>query len=151
MIRFVPNALSVLRILCIPWILLGLYLGSYYYPYVFYLFLIAAMSDWLDGMIARRYNVLTELGAWLDPIADKLLVLAVLLALSTMTESTFLWVCNILLILRNVVMNLIRSMCDYLSMSNVVKVSVLGKTKTVFEFFYIAFSLFFLAYSKYKL
>jgi len=109
------------------------------------------MSDWLDGMIARRYNVLTELGAWLDPIADKLLVLAVLLALSTMTESTFLWVCNILLILRNVVMNLIRSMCDYLSMSNVVKVSVLGKTKTVFEFFYIAFSLFFLAYSKYKL
>lgn len=77
-----PTWITVSRLLAVPVILYGL---SYPTPQlrwvVVSVFLVAAGTDWLDGYLARRLNQVTELGKFLDPLVDKLLVLAPLLAL----------------------------------------------------------------------
>jgi CDP-diacylglycerol---glycerol-3-phosphate 3-phosphatidyltransferase len=77
-----PNSLTVTRIFLIP--LLVVVLLTKYPSKEFIgvaIFLAAAVTDWLDGHIARKRGQITRFGAWLDPIADKLLVAAALLAL----------------------------------------------------------------------
>ncbi|MGQ9836585.1 MAG: CDP-diacylglycerol--glycerol-3-phosphate 3-phosphatidyltransferase [Cyanobacteriota bacterium] len=77
-----PTAITLLRLTGIPFILLGLSWGS---PLgerlALWAFLLAAATDWLDGHLARRYGLVTEVGKFLDPLVDKLLVLAPLLSL----------------------------------------------------------------------
>lgn len=76
-----PNKISLIRIFMIP-LVVFFYLASFI-PYgrlvAFILFVLAACTDFLDGMIARKRNLVTDLGKLLDPIADKCLVMAVLL------------------------------------------------------------------------
>lgn len=73
-----PNKLSTLRIILIPFFIF-FYLASFV-PYgkiiAVVIFILAAITDWFDGRIARKYNLVTNLGKLLDPIADKLLVVA---------------------------------------------------------------------------
>ncbi|MEN9203399.1 MAG: CDP-diacylglycerol--glycerol-3-phosphate 3-phosphatidyltransferase [Thermostichus sp. DG_1_6_bins_120] len=77
-----PTAITLLRLGGIPFILLGLSWGS---PLgkglAFWTFLLAAATDWLDGYLARRHGWVTDVGKVLDPLVDKLLVLAPLLSL----------------------------------------------------------------------
>lgn len=76
-----PNKLSLLRIFLIP-VMLFFYLASFV-PYgkiiAIVIFILASLTDMLDGKIARKYNLVTNLGKLLDPIADKLLVMSGLL------------------------------------------------------------------------
>lgn len=76
-----PNKLSLLRIFLIP-VMLFFYLASFV-PYgkiiAIVIFILASLTDFLDGKIARKYNLVTNLGKLLDPIADKLLVMSGLL------------------------------------------------------------------------
>jgi cardiolipin synthase len=78
--RHVPNALTLLRILLIP--VLVMLLLRQQYEAAFGLFFISAVSDFADGVIARRWNAHTRFGAIADPVADKLTMLAVTLALA---------------------------------------------------------------------
>ena len=75
----IPNALTVFRLVLIPPILFS-FLGRFPHHHLvaFALFLVASISDSLDGRIARRYATVTTIGKFLDPLADKLLILAVL-------------------------------------------------------------------------
>lgn len=75
----IPNLLTALRLLLIPWILLALAQSAFRLAAV--LLAIAALSDGLDGFLARRYGWQTRLGGLLDPLADKLLVNALFLGL----------------------------------------------------------------------
>lgn len=83
MLSQLPNALTALRIALIPVIMLLLYLPG---PEARWtaagLFVLAAVTDYLDGWLARRLQVVSDVGRFLDPIADKLLVAAVLLMLA---------------------------------------------------------------------
>ena len=74
-----PNRLSILRICLVPLFIAAYLLPYYWGAYVAVgLFLLAAATDFLDGYIARKYNMVTDLGKLLDPIADKILICAAL-------------------------------------------------------------------------
>jgi cardiolipin synthase (CMP-forming) len=79
-VRHIPNLICVLRILLIWPILASIRAG--HYPLTLLLFFIAAVSDALDGFLAKRFHWSSELGKFLDPIADKLLLLSVFLLLT---------------------------------------------------------------------
>jgi cardiolipin synthase len=79
-LRFLPNLLCVLRILLVYPVAHGILQGRY--PEVMALFVIAALSDALDGFLAKRFGWHTELGKVLDPVADKLLLVTVFICLS---------------------------------------------------------------------
>lgn len=77
-----PNAISFSRLLALPFILYGLNNPTEQTRWIcLAIFLVAAGTDWLDGYLARKLNQVTELGKFLDPLVDKFLVLAPLLAL----------------------------------------------------------------------
>ena len=80
MVWNVPNVLTLLRVLAAP--LLAYFLMRGYYEYALYIFVLAAITDALDGFIARYFNQYTEFGAALDPLADKLITLTCMLILS---------------------------------------------------------------------
>ena len=75
-----PNKLTLLRILLIPVFMVILYWGFPGAEYVALLvFIIASLTDMLDGKIARKYNLITDFGKFADPLADKMLVTAAML------------------------------------------------------------------------
>ncbi|MDE8732753.1 CDP-diacylglycerol--glycerol-3-phosphate 3-phosphatidyltransferase [Eubacteriales bacterium DFI.9.88] len=74
-----PNKLTILRIIAIPVFIVVLLLGHRYIATV--IFIAAALTDMLDGHIARKYNMVTNFGKLMDPLADKLLVMSALLLL----------------------------------------------------------------------
>ncbi len=77
-----PNWITFSRLLGIPFLLDGLYNPTPHMRWVcLAVFLVAAFTDWLDGYLARKLNQISELGKFLDPLVDKLLVLAPLLVL----------------------------------------------------------------------
>jgi len=74
------NKLTMLRVLMIPAFLLVLYLGIPFASYIaLAIFIVASLTDWLDGYIARNYNQTTDFGKFMDPLADKCLVIAAML------------------------------------------------------------------------
>lgn len=80
----VPNLISMGRVLLVPvvfWLLLTGRCQS-----AFFLFVLAGLSDAVDGWIAKRYNLRTELGAYLDPLADKLLIVSIFIAMGWLRE-----------------------------------------------------------------
>ena len=78
----IPNTITFSRLLGIPFLLYGLYIPTPQAQWIcLTIFLIAALTDWLDGYLARKLNQITDLGKFLDPLVDKLLVLAPLLVL----------------------------------------------------------------------
>jgi CDP-diacylglycerol--glycerol-3-phosphate 3-phosphatidyltransferase len=134
-----PNRLSLVRILLIPVIVL--LISSQKENLLFassILFIIAGITDGLDGWIARRMSMTTRLGVLLDPIADKLLVSSVLIAL-TYYHLVPLWI-TILLVGRELVINGLRSF--YAMEGITIYPSFSGKFKTALQIVGIACILF---------
>jgi CDP-diacylglycerol---glycerol-3-phosphate 3-phosphatidyltransferase len=134
-----PNRLSVIRILFIPLILIlisteeeGLILASCL------LFIIAGITDGLDGYMARKLRLTTKLGLYLDPIADKLLVTSVLITL-TYYKFVPLWV-TVILVGREFLINGLRSF--YAMEGIAIYPSFSGKLKTTLQIVGIACILF---------
>lgn len=131
-----PNRLSIIRILFIPLIIICMEMG---FPFsAFFLFLVAGITDGLDGFVARRLSMTSKLGLYLDPIADKLLVSSVLITL-TYKNLVPLWV-TILLVCREFLINGLRA---FLAIEGIaVYPSLTGKLKTVLQIIGIACILF---------
>jgi len=87
MVYNVPNIITYFRIALIPCLVLVFYLPEPYLDmhqknmWATFLFVLAAISDWLDGYLARKLNQTSNFGAFIDPVADKLIVIAALLLL----------------------------------------------------------------------
>lgn len=79
-----PNQLTLLRMIFVPFIVIELVDGRYFWALV--LFVLAGLSDGLDGLLARRLKQQTQLGQYLDPIADKLLLSTMFLVLSILRK-----------------------------------------------------------------
>jgi CDP-diacylglycerol---glycerol-3-phosphate 3-phosphatidyltransferase len=92
-----PNSITLSRLLGIPLILYGLYQPGLVWQWVAIgIFIIAAATDWLDGYLARKLDLVTDLGKFLDPLVDKLLVLLPLLVAIDLHRVPAIGVCLIL-------------------------------------------------------
>ena len=132
MTRFI-NLLTVIRILLAPIILLFLIFGEYLL--CVFLFLLAGMSDYFDGYFARKYNAESQLGEILDPIADKILVVFILIGLSVNLYSYLMAVMSSLIISREIGVAALRDYAARNDISHKTKVTFLAKSKTALQLF----------------
>jgi CDP-diacylglycerol--glycerol-3-phosphate 3-phosphatidyltransferase len=136
----VPNWMTVLRIAVTPLIAVLIWSDNapFYYQLALYLYTIASITDYIDGYIARRFRLVSPFGEMLDPIADKLLIAAVLLALASVEDSGWLFLVPALIILIREFM--ISGLREYLAKQNVsAPVTVLAKWKTTAQILALGF------------
>ena len=130
-----PNLLTALRIVLIPVLVAVFYLAPVEWRYLASaaVFMVASITDWLDGYLARRWGQQTPFGAFLDPVADKLAVAVALILLVEVHASAILAIPALVIVGREIVVSALREwMAQYSDMRGVA-VSVLGKVKTVFQ------------------
>jgi len=131
----IPNVLTWLRILAIP-----LVVGVFYLPEAWltaheknqaatFLFVLAAITDWLDGWLARKLNQQSAFGAFLDPVADKLMVTAALIVLVQLGRCEGL--IALIIIGREIAISALREWMAQLGKGKSVAVNALGKIKTI--------------------
>ncbi|MBT8765038.1 CDP-diacylglycerol--glycerol-3-phosphate 3-phosphatidyltransferase [Metapseudomonas boanensis] len=127
----IPNLLTVLRVLLIPVFILLFYLPfSWSYLAASAVFAIAAVTDWFDGYLARRWQQSTPFGAFLDPVADKLMVAVALVLLVEEHHTLWLTLPAAIIIGREIVVSALREWMAELGARAHVAVSNLGKWKT---------------------
>lgn len=139
-----PNLLTISRIVVIPVIFLSLYIQSFAWSmFVAVLFVVAAVTDWFDGYLARSRNETSAFGRLLDPIADKLLVasaLVVILVKPGMVWSTLSYIPVFVILCREILVSGLR---EFLREVNVgLPVTRLAKWKTGFQMTALAMMLF---------
>ncbi len=123
-----PNKLTILRVLAIPVIVVLLLLDTgAFRSAAIVLFVFACMTDWLDGYIARKQGIVTVFGKFLDPVADKLLVLSTMITLSGLGQLPA-WVCVVVLF-RELMVDGLRLIA--VQKGVVIAAGKLGKIKTV--------------------
>jgi CDP-diacylglycerol--glycerol-3-phosphate 3-phosphatidyltransferase len=125
-----PNKLSTLRIAVTPLVILLLISpGKVLSAVAALLFLIVALTDWLDGYLARKMDAVTDMGKFLDPLADKLLIITTLVMLIPL-ERVPAWMVAFI-IAREIAVTGLRTMA--VSSGVVISASILGKAKTVMQ------------------
>ena len=127
----IPNLITVLRVLLIPIFILLFYLPySWSYMAASTVFAVAAATDWLDGYLARRLEQSTPFGAFLDPVADKLMVAVALVLLVQEHANLWLTLPAAVIIGREIVISALREWMAEIGARAHVAVSNLGKWKT---------------------
>ena len=138
-----PNKITTLRMILVVFVATFLLLPSEWFmtiPYIdvslnffiaWILFIIASLSDMLDGKIARKYNMVTDYGKFMDPIADKLLVNTTLIILASYGPIRVNIICVIIMIARDIVVDAVR--LNAMRKNVVVAANIFGKLKTVFQ------------------
>jgi CDP-diacylglycerol---glycerol-3-phosphate 3-phosphatidyltransferase len=125
-----PNFLTILRIFLVPLLVVVLLTRFENWQFIgVAIFLAAALTDWLDGHIARSRRQMTALGAWLDPIADKLLVGAAFIALVELQLAPA-WIV-VIIVGREVLVTALRNIALFKGFT--VNVSYVGKAKMAVE------------------
>lgn len=128
------NQLTFSRILLIPLFVLVFFLPFKYAHFTAgVIFSIAAITDWLDGYVARKYNQATKLGAFLDPVADKLMVVIALVMLVTQHTSVWFAIAACIIVSREIIISALREWMAELGERASVAVSYIGKVKTTLQ------------------
>ena len=132
-----PNLVTILRILLIP-----LIVGVFYVPDAWIssegknivatgVFIVAAITDWLDGYLARKLDQMSAFGAFLDPVADKLVVVGALIVLLKLGRVDM--VVGLIIIGREIAISALREWMATVGQSKSVAVAFIGKFKTVLQ------------------
>jgi CDP-diacylglycerol--glycerol-3-phosphate 3-phosphatidyltransferase len=130
----IATLLTLLRITFIPFIVFTyIYNEGKYRDIAAYIFLLALVTDYLDGIIARKFNQVTAFGAFLDPIADKLLVVVTVILLSSSNNSILFLVSALIIVSREFLVIAIRQRLAEIKSSISMKVNSLAKVKTGFQ------------------
>ncbi|MEE0105878.1 MAG: CDP-diacylglycerol--glycerol-3-phosphate 3-phosphatidyltransferase [Lachnospiraceae bacterium] len=127
-----PNKLTIFRVILIPFFVIFLLLDASNQTYRYIadaIFIIASLTDMLDGKIARKYNLVTNFGKFMDPLADKLLVSAAMICLIA-TGQLAAWIV-IIIISREFIISGFRLVAS--DNGIVIAASYWGKFKTVFQ------------------
>ncbi len=138
MIWNLPNILTWLRILAMPLIICLFVFGAHHptgiaYPLSGLLFAAAAITDSLDGYLARRLGQTTRLGAFLDPVADKLIVATALVLIVSRDPHTVVVLMAIVIIGREIAISALREWMAEIGQRTAVAVSQIGKYKTILQ------------------
>jgi len=129
-----PNILSLLRIALIP-----VLIGCFFLPnesasiWATIIFVIAALTDWLDGYLARKWDQTSPFGAFIDPVADKLIVAIALVLVLFKTPEWYVVIPVVIIIGREITVSALREWMAEVGQRNAVKVSFAGKLKTAFQ------------------
>jgi CDP-diacylglycerol--glycerol-3-phosphate 3-phosphatidyltransferase len=130
----IPNTLTLLRIALIPVLVVVFYLPFNGHLLVAAgIFTIAAITDWVDGYLARRLGQMTAFGAFLDPVADKLMVAVALVLLVERHNDLLFTLAACVIISREMVVSALREWMAELGKRTSVAVSMIGKVKTTFQ------------------
>ena len=126
-----PNKLTVLRMILVPVFMIIYMLDSIPYHTLFaaFVFILASITDWLDGYLARKNNIVTNFGKFMDPLADKLLVTGALLCLMEKDIVAY-WVVMII-IAREFIVTGLRLVA--VTKGIVIAAGKMGKLKTVLQ------------------
>ncbi|MFC0322362.1 CDP-diacylglycerol--glycerol-3-phosphate 3-phosphatidyltransferase [Gallibacterium melopsittaci] len=127
----IPTFLTFFRVVLIPFFILLFYLPFSWAPlWTAIIFTVAAVTDWLDGYLARRWKQTTRFGAFLDPVADKVMVAAALVLVVQHYHVFWITIPAIVMISREIIISALREWMAELGDRNKVAVSWLGKVKT---------------------
>lgn len=134
-VQQIPNILTVGRIVAIP-----VFVGLFYWtsnpwadPLAALVFILAAVTDWIDGYLARRLGVTTPLGAFLDPVADKLIVATALVLLVAHDPHWVIVISAMIIVGREITVSALREWMAHVGARAKVAVSSLGKWKTIVQ------------------
>ena len=128
----VPNTLTEVRIFLVPVLVIVFYLPFSWTPMACAaIFALAAVTDWADGFLARRLSQVSTFGAFLDPVADKLMVAVALVLLLQRDPTLWLAIPAAIIISREIVVSALRELMAELGQRATVAVATLGKIKTV--------------------
>jgi CDP-diacylglycerol--glycerol-3-phosphate 3-phosphatidyltransferase len=138
----IPNAVTLFRIVLIP-----VFIGLFYVPehngayaLATFVYWLASISDWFDGYLARKLDQQSALGAFLDPLADKLMVIiALVLLVSRHPDNYWIVGSSLIIIAREIIVSSLREWMAAQGKSEQVAVSFVGKAKTVGQMFAILF------------
>ena len=130
----VPNMLTLMRIVLIP-----VFICVFYLPFHWasglaaIIFAIACFTDWLDGYLARKWHMTSPFGAFLDPVADKLIVSTSLLLLVGAKDLNYITIPAIVIVGREIVISALREWMAEIGSHTSVAVGYIGKVKTTFQ------------------
>ena len=127
------NFITIARILLAPIIFLFLIFGNYLVCII--LFFLAGLTDYFDGYLARKYNAESQIGEILDPIADKILIVFLLIGLSVELDSFLIALLSSLIIAREIGIAALRDYSSKKNISDRTKVTYLAKIKTSLQLF----------------
>ncbi len=129
----IPNFLTVFRIFLIPSIIICIEIGnSKYYWIALILYILACFSDFFDGYFARKFDLESNFGKFLDPIADKILVVSIIIVLIANTQISGIFIYPaLIIILREIIVSGLRDF--FLHSSQTLLVTKLAKWKTLLQ------------------
>lgn len=131
-----PNELTMLRVICVPVFVIMLLLNNRYTAAI--IFVLASLTDYLDGILARKFHCESNFGKLMDPLADKILVAAALICLTKTGE--IYYICTLIVIIREFAISSIRLVA--LEKGMVIAASYWGKFKTASQMISIVMILF---------
>ncbi len=136
MILNLPNVLTLTRIVAIPLFVLAFLWEHHWSNLVaFAIFSLAAVTDWLDGHLARKWGQTSAFGAFLDPVADKLMVATALVLIVYRDGGATVWIplAAAVIIGREIAISALREWMAELGQRGRIKVSAVGKIKTIVQ------------------
>jgi CDP-diacylglycerol--glycerol-3-phosphate 3-phosphatidyltransferase/cardiolipin synthase len=138
-----PNTLTWLRILMIPGVVILFYLPFWWaHPAAGIGFALAGITDTLDGYFARKLGLTSRLGAFLDPVADKLIVAAALVLIVSADPRVYVVIMATVIIGREIAVSALREWMAEIGARGRIKVSQLAKYKTIMQIFGLSMMLF---------
>ncbi|QHM70549.1 CDP-diacylglycerol--glycerol-3-phosphate 3-phosphatidyltransferase [Mixta intestinalis] len=127
----IPTWLTLFRVVLIPFFVLAFYLPFKWGPMVCaIIFVIAAITDWFDGFLARRWKQSTRFGAFLDPVADKVMVAMALVLVAEQFHAWWITLPAATMIAREIIISALREWMAEIGKRSSVAVSWIGKVKT---------------------
>lgn len=131
-----PNILTSIRVVLIPLMVIMFYLPVYWASFAAaVVFWVASITDYWDGYLARKMNLMTPFGAFLDPVADKLIVVVALMIVVERDQTLWVTLPALVIVAREVIISALREWMASMGKSDTVAVNFVGKAKTLLQMF----------------